>query len=75
MSMGRRGKSQQHDLWVASCELPRSPGHAFYDRLNALLAQAGFDHQVEELCQPHDADVVGRGSIPPGVYFRMLMVG
>ncbi|MFM7151485.1 MAG: transposase [Gemmataceae bacterium] len=75
MSMGRRRKSQQHDLWVASAELPRSPGHAFYDRLNALLADAGFDHHVEGLCLPHYAEGVGRGSIPPGVYFRMLLVG
>ena len=75
MSMGRRPSEHQPDLWVATTELPRSPGHAFYDRLNQLLDEAGFDRHVEALCQPHYADGVGRESIPPGVYFRMLLVG
>ena len=75
MSMGRRPTEQQSDLWVPTTELPRSPGHAFYDKLNHLLDEAGFDRHVEDLCQPHYADSVGRESIPPGVYFRMLLVG
>jgi transposase len=75
MSMGRHRAEYQHGLWVPTADLPRSPGHAFYDRLNALLAQAGFDGHVEDLCQPHYADGIGRESIPPGVYFRMLVVG
>src|SRR5690349_5418451 len=75
MSMGRRPTERQGDLWVASAELPQSPGHAFYDKLNRLLAEAHFDAHVEALCQPHYADGVGRESIPPGVYFRMLLVG
>ena len=75
MSMGRRPTEQQPDLWVPTTELPRSPGHAFYDKLNHLLDEAGFDRHVEDLCQPHYADSVGRESIPPGVYFRMLLVG
>ena len=75
MSMGRRREAQQQDLWVAATELPRSPGHAFYDRLNALLAEAGFDRHAEGLCQGHYADGVGRESVPPGVYFRMLFLG
>jgi transposase len=75
MSMGRRQAETQPDLWVPTTALPRSPGHAFYDKLNALLAQAGFDAHVEALCQPYYADGVGRESIPPGVYFRMLLVG
>lgn len=75
MSMGRRPSDQQPELWVPTIELPRSPGHAFYDRLNQLLAEAGFDRHVEELCRPHYAAGVGRESIPPGIYFRMLLVG
>jgi transposase len=75
MSMGRRQTQEQPDLWVPTTELPRSPGHAFYDKLNALLAQAGFDAHVEALCQPYYVEGVGRESIPPGVYFRMLLVG
>src|SRR6266852_1767286 len=73
--MGRRRTSHQGDLFVTSADLPRSPGHAFYDRLNRLLDESGFDHFVEYLCRPHYADDVGRDSIPPGTYFRMLFVG
>jgi transposase len=62
-------------MWVAASELPRSPGHTFYDKLNRLLAEADFDRRCEELCAPYYADGTGRPSIPPGVYFRMLFVG
>lgn len=57
--------------------LPRSEGHVFYRRLNKLLAEAEFDRHVERLCQPHyrPSGTPGRPSIPPGVYFRMLLVG
>lgn len=75
MSMGRRPTEQQAHLWVPTADLPLSPAHVFYDKLNTLLAEASFDRHVEELCQPHYADGVGRESIPPGVYFRMLFVG
>jgi len=47
----------------------------FYDKLNALFAEHTFDVWAEALCRPHFADRIGRPSIPPGVYFRMLMVG
>lgn len=75
MSMGRRPTEQQTELWVPTADLPLSPGHVFYDKLNTLLAEAGFDRHVEDLCQPHYAQGIGRESIPPGTYFRMLFVG
>jgi transposase len=75
MALGRRRSSHQGELFVTSADLPQSPGHAFYDRLNALLAEAEFDRFVEDLCRPHYADEVGRPSVPPGTYFRMLFVG
>jgi len=75
MSMGRWQADHQPDLWVPTTDLPRSPGHIFYDKLNGLLAEAGFDRYVEDLCRPHYAAGTGRESIPPGVYFRMLLVG
>ena len=74
MAMGRR-ESQQENMWVAAQELPRSPGHVFYDKLNGVLEAGGFDRFVEELCAPYYAHELGRPSIPPGVYFRMLFVG
>jgi transposase len=75
MALGRRRTSQQGELFLTSADLPRSTGHAFYDRLNALLAEADFDRFVEDLCRPHYAEEVGRPSLPPGTYFRMLFVG
>ena len=56
-------------------EMPRSPGHAFYDRLQSVLLEAGFDAFVEEACKPHYAPRMGAPSLPPGRYFRMHMIG
>jgi transposase len=55
--------------------LPKSPGHPFFQKLNAVLAEADFDRWIEGLCQPYYAEKLGRPSIPPGVYFRMILVG
>jgi hypothetical protein len=62
-------------MWVAAQDLPRSPGHVFYEKLNSLLEGGGFDRHVEELCRAYYAEDEGRPSIPPGVYFRMLFIG
>ena len=75
MALGRRRSSHQGELFLTSADVPPSPGHAFYDRLNELLAGAGFDRFVEDLCQPHYAHEIGRPSLSPGTYFRMLFVG
>jgi transposase len=74
MSMKRR-EPEQRGMWVPTHELPRSPGHVFYEKLNQVLEKGGFDRHVEELCKPYYADREGRPSIAPGVYFRMLFVG
>lgn len=76
MSMGRR-KAVQLPMWVTHGELPKAPGHRFYDKLNELLREAEFDRKVEKLCAPYfDADKKpGRRSTPPGVYFRMHLIG
>ena len=74
MALGRRNEERQGELWIAIHALPSSPGHVFYEKLNGLLAEAGFDAWVEELCKPYYAES-GRPSIPPGVYFRMLLAG
>jgi transposase len=73
MALGRR-KDETQELWVASTDLARAPGHPFYTALNELLAEGGFDRWVEKLCRPYYADS-GRPGIPPGVYFRMIFVG
>ena len=74
MAMGRQG-ARQGEMLVTFDELPKSPGHVFYGRLQAVLADAGFDACVETLCQPDYAAVMGAPSLPPGRYFRMHLVG
>lgn len=74
MAMGRRKNERQGEMWVASGAMPRSPGHVFYEKLNSLFAEIGFDAWVEDLCEAYYARK-GRPGIPPGVYFRMLLVG
>jgi transposase len=75
MSMGNRETERQSDLWLATSDLARSPGHPFYERLNGVLGEAEFDTRAEELCRPFYAKGKGRPSVPPGVYFRMLLIG
>lgn len=75
MALGKRRTEQQEDLFVMADKLPRSPGHVFYQKLNQLLLEAGFDAWVEKLCEPSYADGRGRPGVPPGTYFRMLLVG
>lgn len=75
MSMRPRPTEKQPDLWIATSDLARTPGHPFYERLNVVLAEAGFDAFVEEQCRPFYAEGKGRPSIPPGTYMRMLLVG
>lgn len=75
MSMSKRQGERQPNLWINTAEIVRSPGHPFYQRLNVVLAKHGFDRFVEERCQSFYAKRLGRPSIPPGVYFRMLLIG
>ena len=76
MAMGtrkRRGRQQQ--LWVASSDIVRTPANAFYDRLNEILNRRDFDRRVEHLCRRYYNGSLGRPSITPGVYFRLLLIG
>ena len=74
MAMGTR-KEQQEELWIAAVDLPRTAGHPFYERLNELLEAAGFDEFVEGLCRRYYAAKMGRPSLAPGIYFRLLLIG
>ena len=72
MALGkRRQRARQSSMWVANADLPRSVGHPFYERLNRVLGEAGFDAIVEEQCAKFYADGVGGPSLPPGRYFRV----
>jgi transposase len=74
MALGRQ-RDRQSELLVTWAEMPRSPGHVFYDRLQAELVGAGFDAFVEGQCVAYYAAHRGRPSLPPGRYFRVLLVG
>src|SRR6266508_5061470 len=77
MSMGSREDGKQDALWVATSELVRGEGHVFYRKLNELLARHGFDAFVEARVRDLEvfSETMGRPSIPPGVYCRMMFVG
>jgi transposase len=76
MAMGtKRTRDRQASLWVATGDLPRSAGHPFYERLNRVLDDAGFDVFVEGQCAPFYAATRGRPSLAPGRYFRLLLLG
>lgn len=74
MALGGQ-QTQQPELMLTWAEMPRSPGHVFYDRLQDVLIAAGFDAFAEAQCAPFYAARRGRPSLPPGRYFRMHLVG
>ena len=74
MAMGTR-KTEQPPLWVATADLPSSPGHPFYAKLSAILDAEEFDHFAEDQCRRFYAPTMGRPSLEPGRYFRLLLVG
>jgi transposase len=73
MAIGRRAPKQD-DMFIPAAQVASGPGHPFYAKLNAVLAEAAFDEFVEKLCAPYYKEG-GRPGIPPGVYFRMLFIG
>lgn len=74
MALGKR-KRERQEVWISTADLPTSPGHPFYAKLNEVLAAAKFDDWLEERCRSCYHGKLGRPSIPPGVYFRMILVG
>ena len=76
MAMGRRRIGDgRRKLWIAVNELPVTGGHPFYQRLNQVLDAHGFDAFVEAQCASFYATTVGRPSLTPGTYFRLLLIG
>ena len=74
MAMGKRKRDRQPSMWVATTELPTAASHPFYARLNQLLREQGFDDFVERQCTEFYADAIGRPGLPPGIYFRLLLI-
>ena len=74
MAMGKR-KSIERPLFLTCNDLPQSEGHPFYVMVNRVLAESEFDRYVEGACQKFYAQTMGRPSVAPGVYFRMMLIG
>lgn len=74
MALGKR-KRRQESMWVTASDLPKGPGHPFYERLNRVLDEAGFDRFAEKRCAGFYAGQVGRPGLLPGRYFRLLLLG
>jgi len=75
MAMGtRKGRERQEEIWYRS-EVAEAPGHPFYRKLEAKLKEAGFDRFCEQECKRYYADGVGRPSLVPGAYFRLMLIG
>jgi len=75
MAMGRRKTGRQQALFIPAADLPRTAAHPFYAKLNEVLAGWKFDPFVEDLCARFYAEKLGRPSLAPGKYFRLLLVG
>lgn len=77
VGLRRRRKQRQQGLWIATSDLESTPRNRFYEALNQVLAEGDFDRVTEDACAPHyqPENTPGRPSIPPGVYFRMLLIG
>jgi len=76
MAMGKRKRRlRQASMWVATTDLPITAAHPFYERVNRILDDAEFDVFVESQCAPFYAETLGRPSLEPGRYFRLLLIG
>jgi transposase len=75
MAMGRRKRDRQPTMWVTTTHLPTAASHPFYRRLNEILREHGFDDFVEAECARFYAATRGRPGLPPGIYFRLLLIG
>jgi transposase len=75
MAMGTRKQRERQEGFWYEAELPSAPGHPFYKRLNEVLDKAGFDHFCEENCAEFYHEKLGRPSLAPGLYFRVMMIG
>jgi transposase len=72
MALGKRNPIQQ-PLFISTADLNIRP-HPFYEAVNKVFQSHHFDAYVEELCVGFYADE-GRPGLPPGVYFRCLLLG
>jgi transposase len=75
MAMGTRDREHQGDFWIPTSALPMTASHPFYEQVNKILDAAGFDRFVEDECRKFYAEKMGRPSLPPAIYFRLMLIG
>src|SRR5450755_650479 len=75
MAMGTRKKRERQEPFWYGGELPTAPGHPFYSRLNEVLDKSQFDRFCEQSCTRFYHQKLGRPSLPPGPYFRIMIIG
>ena len=75
MAMGKRELEDQKNFWIPTAALPMAASHPFYEQVNRILDGQGFDSFVEGLCRKFYADRMGRPSLPPAIYFRLMLIG
>ena len=76
MAMGtRKDQERQEEMWVAQASLAKGANHPFYQRLHQRLEESRFDAFVEGRCRRFSAERLGRPSVAPGRYFRLLLMG
>jgi transposase len=75
MAMGKREQDDQGSFWIPTTALPVSAAHPFYEQVNRILDGHGFDRFVEDLCRKFYADKMGRPSLAPAIYFRLMLIG
>src|SRR6202165_765793 len=73
--MGTRKKRERQEGRWYGAELPTAPGHPFYRRLNEVLDKTKFDPFCETSCASFYHQKLGRPSLSPGQYFRIMMIG
>jgi len=71
----RKDQEQQEEMWIPQASLTKGVSHPFYQCLNQLLDESRFDEFVEGRCQRFYAEKMGRPSLAPGIYFRLLLIG
>src|ERR1700692_3930389 len=75
MAMGtKRARQKQEEVFYAR-ERAAKPGQPVYEQLNRVLDEAKFDSFCEQQCRGFYHAKVGRPSLAPGVYFRLLLIG
>ena len=74
--MGRRPAARQASpMWVDTADLPTSDGHPFFERVNRALEGQASTASSRDCARRSTAARMGRPSLQPGRYFRLLFIG